>query len=135
MHHGGRDGGAGTMGPFPNKGCSVRSGAHRVQLAGRHLCMPVRNGAWAIKSADRGQRQQGGGTWALGRSSRILLPPDDAAQGDWLRTFINGNNDSSGRASVDKNVEDHDNGTRGGGPALMMYDKDNQAGGVTRVDG
>ena len=66
----------------------------------------------------------GGGT-AGWRTSWILSPPGDAAQGDQLKTTVHGNNYGSGRALDDEFVDDDDNGPGGGGPALMIVDEDN----------
>ena len=60
------------------------------------------------------------------------LPPlGDAAQGDQLKTAMNGNNYGSGKALDDEFVDNDDNGPGGGGPALMIVDEDDRAGVVT----
>jgi hypothetical protein len=58
-------------------------------------------------------------------------PPGDAAQGDQLKTAVNGNTYGSGRALDDEFVDNDDNGPGGGGPALMIVDEDDRAGVVT----
>ena len=87
-----------------------------------------------------GNQEDGYGTMATTggtagwRRSRILSPPGDAAQGDQWKTAVNGNNYSSSRALDNENVDGDDNGSGGGGPALMIIDKDNRAGVVTGGD-
>ena len=50
-------------------------------------------------------------------------------------TTGNGNNYSSGRAWDDENVDNDDNWLGGGGPALMIEDKDGRAGVATGGNG
>ena len=51
-----------------------------------------------------------------------------------MKTAMNGNNYSSGRALDDEFMDNDDNGPGGGGPALMIKDEDGQAGVATGGD-
>lgn len=128
-HPGGRDGGAGAMGT-PNEGGSFGNGACRVGAGGRRCRVTIPDGAVGDQEGGYGMTATGGGTTGW-RRSRILSPPGDAAQGDQLKTAVNGINYGSGRALDDEFVDDDDNGPGGGGPALMIVDEDDRAGVVT----
>jgi hypothetical protein len=74
-HRGGRDSGAGTMGPSPDDVCVGGSGTRRVGLGGRHHHhMPVHDGALgdgvggegATATGGRGDRRRGGGRGRVG---------------------------------------------------------------------
>ena len=68
-HHGGRNGGAGAMGPSPDEVCAGGSGTHRVGSGGLHRHMSVHDGALVgdqeggegAKATGGGGESQGGG--------------------------------------------------------------------------
>ena len=95
--------------------------------------MTIRDGVVGNQEDGYGTTATGGGT-AGWRRSRILSPPGDAAQGDQWKTAVNGNNYGSGRALDDENMDGDNNGLGGGGPVLMIVDKDNRAGVATGGD-
>jgi hypothetical protein len=65
-HHGGHDGGAGAVGPSPNKGCVGGSGTRRVGPGGRHRHMPVHDGALGDRESREGVVATGGGGGSQG---------------------------------------------------------------------
>ena len=60
-HRGGRNGGAGAMGPSPNEVWAGGSGTHRVGPGGRHRHMPVHDGALGDQEGGEGATATGGG--------------------------------------------------------------------------
>ena len=60
-HRGGRDGGAGAMGPSPDELCAGGSGTRRVGSGGRHRHMPVHDIALGDQEGGEGAAATGGG--------------------------------------------------------------------------
>jgi hypothetical protein len=131
-HCSGRDSGASAMGTL-NEGGSFGSGICRVGKGGHCCRVTICDGAVGDQKGGYGTPPTGGGT-AGWRRSRILSPPRDAAQGDQLKTTVNGNNYGSGRALDDEFVDNDDNGPGGGGLTLMIENKDSRAGVATGGD-
>jgi hypothetical protein len=60
-HRGGRDGGAGAMGPSPDEVCAGGSGTRRVGPGGRHRHMPVHDGSLGDREGGEVTATGGGG--------------------------------------------------------------------------
>ncbi len=60
MHRGGRDGGAGAIVPFLEKGGAGGSGTRRVVPEGVDAACRSKMAPWAIERAERARRRRGG---------------------------------------------------------------------------
>ena len=80
-HRGGRNGGAGAMGPSLDKVCTGGSGTHCLRPGGRHRHMPVHDGALGDQEGGEGATATEGGGDCRGGEERGKLAGTPSSAG------------------------------------------------------